>query len=1633
MKKLLSLLLLSWLAIGAGRGQAISPYLAGQNAWMPTALGTQVFNGQLDRLWPLVKQSKVKMIRIGGNGPNVNLVTNAQYIALIDSIRRIGAEPMVQVSEGRGRLTAAQAAQVVQHVNITMRRNVKYWIIGNEPDLTAQPNPTPIPGVEAYIKAFASAMKAVDPSILTVGPENAGYNAYYPALVGGANDITGKDANGRYYIDIISFHTYAFGGNQTRPDVVNAIQGVTSKVTNLVGLLAAANAKHNRTGASALRWALTEFNVNFDNPAVNTVEGVGAHSFINGQFWAEVFGVGMKYEALSMQPWSIHESNGGRGLSDLGYIDGSGANFKPRSSYWHEMLVAENLHGTNLNATDNQALVKVVSSTDQGTTAVMVLNESDATAYDFTVQLSTAAVPGAAPLKINVPAGINAAYNDKIPAQCTLVLLFDAQGALTRKIVYSLQHAQNALPPSYLRPGQSVSLAGFTANKTFSCVAPETVTYTGSVLGEATSLTWNFGAGATPATASGPGPFAVTYATAGTKDVTLTLVNPDTTIVVSKPAVVRVSSCARTPFNGTPAQIPGVVRAVEYDFGGQDVAFNDSDPTNRGLQFDANVPRPNEAVDTQNGDGGYGNIGFSANGEWLKYTVNIQNSGFYKVTFRVSTGATSAASLRLSVNDVDKTGVVAIPATGSFNTYQNIVLNNVYLEASPNVTLKFDLVTTSFNISRITFETQPMTGIVVNRVYNAGPASDGAADAVELLVVQDHLDARGLIVKDFDADLTTDNGGKYQFKDQALWKDLRLGTTIVLRKLAAGIPGYVEDLSASDSRLDLALENTTYLTSLSGPGQVFNLTDTDMVLLKTGSASGVANPVHAFVTGTGNATALFAATTGPKLVSTAANAAGSFQYPLSTAQTTADFDGAKAAASSSTSFNWGNGFGANNVAYINGLRLSILPPTPDIVVNRVYNGSNDGVGTRDAVELLVIKDHLDIRGLLVKDFDANITTDNGGKYRFTNIPFWQDLRAGTTIVLHKVATGVANYVQDTDASDFTVDLLLENATYLANETTGTNAFIIAQYDMVLLKTGAATGLSGAIHAFATRGGGNGAPTALFQSITSPKLVSPNKEAGGAPGAYHYPLNLNQRGADFSGSDTEIMLGGAPNWGYGMGSGNIAYIQSLRDAVLPPATALAATVTGNSIALSWTDNSATETNFEVFRSLDGTAYTLLATVAANATTYTDACLGYATQYYYQVRAKEGPLTSRFTAPAPGLTAERPVVTLPTLTAECSVTATTPTAPDYCGGTVTATTTDPTTYAAQGSYTISWHFVYGDGGVVTVPQPVLVSDQTAPVVLTRNISVTLVSGSAAVTPASIDNGSTDACGVQTLTLDKTSFDCSNLGANLVTLTVTDANGNTATGTATVTVISTTPAPAIAVSRTDNTYTGLPASTIALGYGAQSLVLTASNGTSAAAATTYTWSPAAGLSSSTAAAPVFTPTAAGTFTFTVLATNEFGCVASATVTLTVVDVRCGNKNDKVLVCHNGNELCISTNAVATHLAEHGDQLGACGTVAARGAAAPALGSGQSARQATVLEAFPNPFATRAEIRFRPAATAATQVQVYSAMGQLVRTLYDAVAETGRDYTVTFDGRDLPAGIYTCRLVSNGTVETRRLVLLK
>lgn len=348
---------------------------------------------------------------------------------------------------------------------------------------------------------------------------------------------------------------------------------------------------------------------------------------------------------------------------------------------------------------------------------------------------------------------------------------------------------------------------------------------------------------------------------------------------------------------------------------------------------------------------------------------------------------------------------------------------------------------------------------------------------------------------------------------------------------------------------------------------------------------------------------------------------------------------------------------------------------------------------------------------------------------------------------------------------------------------------------------------------------------------------------------------------------------------------------------------------------------------------------------------------------------------------------------------------------------------------------------NGNVSSATATVTVEDNVAPVALTQNISVTLVNGAATISAASVDNGSNDACGIQSLTIDKSNFDCSSIGNNSVLLTVTDNNGNVSSATAIVNVIGVKPAPSIAVSRTDNTFTGLDSKTIALGYGAQSLTLTASNSTSVDHATSYSWSPAAGLSDAGIANPVFTPTSAGTYTFTVTATNEFGCTATTSVTISVIDVRCGNKNEKVLVCHKTGsaknpwvQICISKNAVATHL-KKGSTLGTCGstaTIAAVESADMSLEGSLSVSNKNTLSVYPNPFAGETTVTFNLVTDEAeVSLDLYDLKGVKVAHIYSGRAEAFKSYSFMFDGKSVPAGVYFFRLTGSGSALNFKVIV--
>ena len=125
----------------------------------------------------------------------------------------------------------------------------------------------------------------------------------------------------------------------------------------------------------------------------------------------------------------------------------------------------------------------------------------------------------------------------------------------------------------------------------------------------------------------------------------------------------------RTPYNGG-TELPGILEAENFDGGGEGLTYHDSDNVDEGK---VNYRSDNGGVDIATGNGGYC-VAYTAAGEWLEYTVDVKEAGYYKYTAYAACGSPDGAAFSLAiVKDGNFTNLchVQVPQTdnGSWNTY----------------------------------------------------------------------------------------------------------------------------------------------------------------------------------------------------------------------------------------------------------------------------------------------------------------------------------------------------------------------------------------------------------------------------------------------------------------------------------------------------------------------------------------------------------------------------------------------------------------------------------------------------------------------------------------------------------------------------------------------------------------------------------------------------------------------------------------------------------------------------------------------------------------------------------------------------------------------------------------------------
>ncbi len=128
--------------------------------------------------------------------------------------------------------------------------------------------------------------------------------------------------------------------------------------------------------------------------------------------------------------------------------------------------------------------------------------------------------------------------------------------------------------------------------------------------------------------------------------------------------------------------VPGIIYGTNYDMGKTGFAYQDTRSRNvdghGGEAYNNGWAYRNDGVDIEKCSdfktNGY-NIGWTETGEWLQYTINIPESGNYKIHLRVA-AQNSGGKILLRLNGTQLGDYVDVPATGGWQSWQTILAGN---------------------------------------------------------------------------------------------------------------------------------------------------------------------------------------------------------------------------------------------------------------------------------------------------------------------------------------------------------------------------------------------------------------------------------------------------------------------------------------------------------------------------------------------------------------------------------------------------------------------------------------------------------------------------------------------------------------------------------------------------------------------------------------------------------------------------------------------------------------------------------------------------------------------------------------------------------------------------------------------
>jgi hypothetical protein len=161
------------------------------------------------------------------------------------------------------------------------------------------------------------------------------------------------------------------------------------------------------------------------------------------------------------------------------------------------------------------------------------------------------------------------------------------------------------------------------------------------------------------------------------------------------------------PDEMAPHNVPGKIEAEHFDSGGPGAAYTDK--TDGNIKSDL---RPDTDVDIEicSDEGGGYNLADIQADEWVEYTINVVNAGYYQMNLRVATSM-SGQTMSILINDTLVVANLRVPNTGAWQGWKDVSTSSFRLTKGIKI-LKLSFNSEYFNLNHFTItEADAVTSI----------------------------------------------------------------------------------------------------------------------------------------------------------------------------------------------------------------------------------------------------------------------------------------------------------------------------------------------------------------------------------------------------------------------------------------------------------------------------------------------------------------------------------------------------------------------------------------------------------------------------------------------------------------------------------------------------------------------------------------------------------------------------------------------------------------------------------------------------------------------------------------------------------------------------------------------------------